>query len=374
LAHALLIIASVANGTSLISAAALLLGCSTLFSTAESAPRSARPADRIVPEHIILIALDGVRPEDVFRGADPRLSADTRAAAEIVPNLMALAKRGVAIGAPGDGPALRASGPNFVSLPGYLELLSGRDPHCQENDCDDSPPRGLADAMVTGDDAVDIELAVISSWERIEHTVTKAEGPSGGALVSTGRSGGSASSRRLSENTQSLIDRARNGSAAPGHGDYRPDRETIPIALSYLEHERPRFLFVSLGDTDELAHHDDYDGYLAALSQADRFIGDVVALSETWRAKGERTAIFVTTDHGRAKNFRDHGREHPESAEVWMIAAGDGIVAQPAGPFEPERRLRDVAHTIAVLADIPFVSEKGSGQPIGEMLAYDPSR
>ncbi|MBL8744098.1 MAG: hypothetical protein JNK04_23485, partial [Myxococcales bacterium] len=59
-----------------------------------------RPAERIVPEHIILIALDGVRREDVFRGADPRLSNDTRAAAEIVPNLTALASRGVAFGAP----------------------------------------------------------------------------------------------------------------------------------------------------------------------------------------------------------------------------------------------------------------------------------
>ncbi|MBL8740409.1 MAG: alkaline phosphatase family protein, partial [Myxococcales bacterium] len=279
----------------------------------------------------------------------------------------------VAFGAPGDGPSLRASGPNFVSLPGYLEMLTGRAPSCQENDCRGAPPRGLPDAIVQGAEAR-VELAIISSWERIEHTVTKVDGACTTALVSTGRSGGNASTRPLSRETRKLIDAAREGSPAPGHDDYRPDRETIPIALSYLEHEKPRFLFVSLGDTDELAHHDDYDAYLGALSRADAFVGDVVALAETWRMKGERTAIFVTTDHGRATNFRDHGREHPESADVWMIAGGDGIAPSPERPFDRERRLRDVAHTIAFLADIPFTSEEGSGTPIAEMLAYAPSR
>ena len=326
-----------------------------------------------MPEHIILIALDGVRRQDVFLGADPTRSSDTRSAEEIAPNLMALARRGIALGAP-DGPSLHASGPNYVSLPGYLEMLTGRESRCQENDCQKLPPRTLADALAHGADAPGVELAIISSWERLEHTVTKADGCSSTALVTTGRIGGNAMSRTLSPETRKLIEDSRKGSAAPGHGDYRPDSETISIAMSYLERERPRFMFVSLGDTDELAHHDDYDAYLGALSRADRFIGDVMELSKAWRAKGERTAIFVTTDHGRAKNFRDHGREHPESAEVWLIAGGDGIAPQPEPPFEPQRRLRDVAHTIAVLADIPFESEDGSGSPMAEMLAYDPSR
>jgi uncharacterized protein (DUF1501 family) len=324
-----------------------------------------RPAERIVPEHIILIALDGVRRQDVFLGADPTRSSDTRSAEEIAPNLMALARRGIALGAP-DGPSLQASGPNYVSLPGYLEMLTGRETRCQENDCQKLPPRTLADALARAPRAG--VGAIISSWGAFTVTKRTAAAPARHHRSRQQRDVANAFAQTRKQSN------SRKGSATPGHGDYRPDSETISIAMSYLERERPRFMFVSLGDTDELAHHDDYDAYLGALSRADRFIGDVMELSKAWRAKGERTAIFVTTDHGRAKNFRDHGREHPESAEVWLIAGGDGIAPQPEPPFEPQRRLRDVAHTIAVLADIPFESEDGSGSPMAEMLAYDPSQ
>jgi len=361
---------SVAKGTSLLTVAALLLGCSTLLSTSKESLSARRSADRIVPEHIILIALDGVRREDVFNGADARLTTELRSAQEIVPNLSNLARRGVALGVPGTEISLRASGPNYVSLPGYLEILTGQSAECQENNCEKLPPHGLIDAIAATTSEPRGELAIISSWERIEHTVAKADL---GTFVSTGRSGGNAAAKSLGPRTRALLDKARDVRPAPGHGDYRPDPQTIEIALAYLEEERPRFAFVSLGDTDEFAHHDDYDAYLRALTRADAFVGQVVDLADAWRAKGERTAIFVTTDHGRAKNFRDHGREHPESADVWLIAGGDGIAPIQGSPPNSERRLRDVAHTIAVLADVPFPNEGESGSCISEMLAFSPA-
>src|SRR5688572_24807971 len=104
------------------------------------APRPIDPARERMPGTkpiIVLVTMDGVRWQDVFEGTDAVLShAPSRPATELMPNLHRLAKeRGAAIGAPGRG-VMSAVGPNYVSLPGYIEILSGRRSiKCQDNDC-----------------------------------------------------------------------------------------------------------------------------------------------------------------------------------------------------------------------------------------------
>src|SRR5437773_888274 len=46
--------------------------------------------------------------------------------------------------------------------------------------------------------------------------------------------------------------------------------------------------------------------------------------SRRWRRS---MLVVITSDHGRAANFRDHGRA-PESQPVWLVAAGGPIVAR----------------------------------------------
>src|SRR5207248_1473202 len=82
------------------------------------------------------------RWQEMFVGVDPDLArshgvADVASAAELLPNLHRLiASRGVALGAPGHGEPMNATGPNFVSLPGYTEIFSGRTPStCADNGC-----------------------------------------------------------------------------------------------------------------------------------------------------------------------------------------------------------------------------------------------
>jgi hypothetical protein len=50
---------------------------------------------------------------------------------------------------------------------------------------------------------------------------------------------------------------------------------------------------------------------------------------------GEHTTVIVTADHGRGRDYRVHGRAFPESARVWLVAAGgaplDELFAPPPG-------------------------------------------
>src|SRR5689334_15013860 len=77
---------------------------------------SVRDAPKVDPGlNVVLVTVDGARWQDIFP-ADPSLSAP-------LPNLRRFFfEQGVALGGLGDAPVL-ASGPNFVSLPGYRELL-----------------------------------------------------------------------------------------------------------------------------------------------------------------------------------------------------------------------------------------------------------
>jgi hypothetical protein len=102
----------------------------------ETAPLSPPAANRVV-----LVTLDGVRWEDVL-GATPETSTLA------MPNLHRLVKeRGVAYGGAGCEHDVRASGPNFVSLPGYIEIFTGRPPVCQHNHCPNIDTETIVDEV-----------------------------------------------------------------------------------------------------------------------------------------------------------------------------------------------------------------------------------
>ena len=86
-------------------------------------------------------------------------------------------------------------------------------------------------------------------------------------------------------------------------------RYTAALALHYLATERPRFLFLGLGEPDEQAHRGSYGGYLDALRQADGIIDELVHTLDRMGERGQRTSVFITADHGRAVDFRDHGSD-----------------------------------------------------------------
>lgn len=310
-------------------AALALASCSSAGHDAAQEPLAAEPhpnGDVLeTPEErarVALVTLDGVRPEEALGGA------------EALPGLEALAASGVALGR---AEPFEASGPNFVSLPGYTELYTGIGPsRCADNDCTSAGAPTLVDRVVRQHGEED--AAVIASWEPIRRV---ASAPETTAFVSAGRplpERGPA----IDATVTAALARAERATAWPGHGSYRPDPSTIDVALTYARAHAPRLLVVSLGDMDEHAHAGDVAAYRAALRRADAFVAELTAI---YRARGGPFTIVVTSDHGRAHNLRDHGGAFPESRRSWLVAGGTRPLALSAAPGKA--RLRDVAPAIA---------------------------
>jgi hypothetical protein len=330
------------------------------------------------PLNVVLLAIDGVRWQEVFWGVDPVLAArqglrdgERLRAETLMPNLYSLAAEGgVLLGAPDSETSVSATGPEFVSLPGYAEMLSGRRmPGCEDNACGATRAPTLLDEVASTPGARTSDVAVVTSWPDIGRIA--AQRPDLVAM-STGRSGGPTRELfRRDPVAAALVDEAARESSEPGVGDFRPDRHTARIALRYLETAHPRILFVSLGEPDEYAHRGDYRGYLRALRDADLAIGQMArALSERARA-GSRTVLFVTADHGRARDFKNHGHEHPESARVWLFAWGTEV-SPKRGAALGDRRLADLAPTLRALFGLSEDRHPFAGRPILGLLEGRP--
>jgi Type I phosphodiesterase / nucleotide pyrophosphatase len=289
-------------------------------------------------EAVVLVVLDGARWQEVLVATDNRfaMGADRGVTADLLmPNLHQMIAEGAAIGAPDHGYPMVASGPNFISLPGYNEIFSGRTPFsCADNECAPAREPTIVDELRTSAS----DVAVFSSWGPIARAAAL---HSSEVVMSTG---------------------------IPGTGEFRADRATADRALAYLAEQRPSFLFLGLGEPDEYAHRFDYPGYLNSLRQADAVLGEIRQELVEMGERGQRTTVFVTCDHGRSDNFRDHGAPWPESSRVWLVAFGGAIPARGFVTTERRHRLADIAPTVRKLLGLPGDLASGAGSPIAELL------
>jgi hypothetical protein len=319
---------------------------------------------------VILVVLDGVRWQEMFGGVDPVLAAKHRAgpvvrARDLLPSLYAaLDARGAAVGAPGYG-VIAASGPNFVSMPGYTEIFEGRRPdQCQDNGCAGASEPTIVDALRDRSDS-EADIAVIASWAPIGRAATLARSR---IVLSVGREDVEGAPLLNDDSTRAILEEGARADPRPGHDAFRPDRYTAELALRYLETQRPAFLFVGLGEPDEYAHEDDYRGYLASLRAADDFLGRLFAVLDRMGERGRRSLVLVTADHGRGRDYRDHGARLPESARVWLMALGGPVRARGFVQAPYARRLSDVAPTIRQVVGLPLDEAAGAGTPMIELL------
>ena len=323
------------------------------------------------PVQVVVVTLDGARYREIFEGIEPRLAAErgpisgtVNDPAELMPNLHRLMNDGAALGAPGHGASISASGPQFLSLPGYSEIFTGRRvTGCADNGCQGTSARTIADELA--EQPRGWKSAVVTSWPDIERVAGRNEH----VAVSAGRHAGATRSRFERADAVGVALRKAEAQAPwPGNGDFRRDRSTAELSLAYLRAEQPDYMFVGLGETDEFAHQGNYAGYLEALREADRYLGELSAELAARAQSGVRTALFVTADHGRAAAFKDHGQAFPESARVWLVASGRAIAARGLVASPLERHLADITPTVRVLFGLPADRGESAGFPLWELL------
>ena len=277
---------------------------------------------------VILVVADGLRWQEVFRGADSsilfskagddearrrywRASAAERRAA-LMPFLWStVASRGQLVGDRDIGSASRVTNDQWFSYPGYNEMLVGY-PDARINSNLVGPnPNVTVFEWLQRDRALRGRIAVFGMWDTFED-----------------------------------IFNVRRSGLPVQH--FETDAGTQSAALRHLERVAPGALFVGFGATDDLAHKGRYDRVLDAAHDIDHYVAELWAAAQRSPATRGRTTLIVVADHGRGRTVRDwtdHGRKVEGSDETWMAILGPDIPA--AGERRVSITLAQTAATVA---------------------------
>ena len=135
---------------------------------------------------------------------------------------------------------------------------------------------------------------------------------------------------------------------------------------------KPRAMYVSFGETDDWAHEGNYERYLNAAHEFDRFIGELWSLVQSLPEYRGTTTFFIAVDHGRGDApvaWQKHGKEIPDSAYIWFALLGPDIAALGERSNTPPVKQAQIAATIAALVGEDFqAANSRSAPPIAEIL------
>ena len=126
--------------------------------------------------------------------------------------------------------------------------------------------------------------------------------------------------------------------------------KTIRAAIEYFAANRPLLMFIHLDHVDHAGHEKGHGSpeYYAAVSAADRLVGQVLKVVEDAGLAGT-TAIIVAADHGGAG--KKHGGMTLSELEIPFIAWGAGV---PRGQeIQRPVNVYDVAASVVHCLNVP---------------------
>lgn len=151
----------------------------------------------------------------------------------------------------------------------------------------------------------------------------------------------------------------------------RYDSLTVSGAIEEMKTNKPKVLFVALGETDDWAHKGRYDRYLLTANQNDGFIRDLYNTSQSMPEYKDRTLFLIACDHGRGdgrEGWKNHGVTLPGSERIWLAAFGPGLSVSgvdQGGKFEQAQ----VAATVAAFLNLDFSKQNNKVRPPLPILA-----
>ena len=125
--------------------------------------------------------------------------------------------------------------------------------------------------------------------------------------------------------------------------------ETVEAAVRYMRFRKPGLMFVHVAEPDAAGHSVGWmsAGYRWAVRRADAAVGQILRAADATYGAGNYTVI-VTADHGGTG--RDHGEDTNEDVQIPWIAWGAGV--QP-GPLTGDISTMDTATTVLWLLGVP---------------------
>jgi hypothetical protein len=291
---------------------------------------------------LILVTLDGLRWEEVFRGADERfMNRDDGGVRDVaalksqfwdedpevrrqklLPFLWSeLVPQGQLWGNQDMECQVRVTNGRYFSYPGYHELLAGyADPRIDSNAKQHNPNITVLE-WIHRQDGFEGSVQAFCSWDVFPYILNS---PRSGIPVNAGWQplgdlGENSIAPMLNEVADNLP-RVWDG--------VRYDYFTFQGAMLALKHDRPRVLYVSLGETDDWAHEGRYDLYLESARRNDQYLRELWHFVQNDPDYAGRTNLVIATDHGRGdtpSGWKSHSASIPGSESIWIGCLGPDV-------------------------------------------------
>ena len=338
-------------------------------------------------KNVFLITTDGLRWEEVFRGAEliplTRASGNfgnsntirtnfwretTEARREaLMPFLWTvIAKEGQLWGNRDKASDVRVGNGHNFSYPGYNEFLTGyADPKIDSNDKVLNANTNVFE-WLNGRPAFRGQVAAVVNWDVLAWILNA---PRAGIPLW--------SAWDVPEGTQRMAAPEALTEMAEHSRTVWPNVVLDTFVGYAAKHAvrtlKPRALYVSFGETDDWAHEGNYERYLKAAREFDRFIGELWSQVQSLPQYQGTTTFFITVDHGRGPTparWRDHGKDIPDSAYTWFAVMGPDTEPLGERSGTPEIKLGRVAATIGALVSEDFhAANPISAPPIQEIIS-----
>ncbi len=357
-----------------------------IFQAILATARAGDEKPALATRNVIVVTTDGLRWQEVFRGADEALLnrrhggvADVLALRgafwkdtpeegreALMPFLWStIARQGQIFGNRDKKSFVNVTNGKNFSYPGYSELFTGlADPRVDSNEKRPNPNVNVLE-WLNGKPEFRGKVAAVGSWDvhpfilnvqRSGLPVNAGWMPiSGPALTETEALLNSQMSRALRE-----WDNCRN------------DVFTFSVALDRLRRDSPRVFYVGFGDTDEYGHEGRYDRYLRSAHDVDSALKSIWEELQSQPMYRGTTTMIVTTDHGRGdppRGWKSHGAKVEGSDAIWLGVIGPDTPALGERSDVQTITQSQVAATIAALLGENYLAQApGAGVPIADVV------
>lgn len=339
--------------------------------------------------NVILVVSDGLRWQEVFRGAEAELLNKEHGGVEdiegikrdfwretpeerrqaLMPFLWSAVKRDGRLYGNRDrgGQAAVTNGFKF-SYPGYNEMLTGAaDPRIDKNAFGPNPNVTVFE-WLNGLQAFRGKVAAFGSWENYGDIFNRARAkfPVQAGWEPLPHAKPTAAQKLLADlyaqSTRIFLDTTF-------------DALTNASAEDFLASSRPRVLFIGDLETDEWAHAGRYDLVLRSAQRVDAFLARLWATLQAMPDYRGRTTLIVTADHGRGDGLEDwkrHAKGVAGAENIWLAALGPDT---PAGGEVTGEAITQsqIAATVAALLGEDYVQAvPAAALPIAGILRKAP--
>jgi hypothetical protein len=349
-------------------------------------PRESAAAVKTKTRNILLVTTDGLRWQEIFSGADPALMNKANGGVEnlsllteefsgetpeirrkaLLPFLWnVMAKNGQLYGNANAGSEAKVTNGRNFSYPGYNEIFTGwPDPSIDSNDKNQNGNVTVLE-WLNGQEEFHRRIAAFGSWDRFPYILNSARSrirvvAGWRPLIGRGLSTEEWLLSRLVLETPRIWD------------DCTYDTFTFHAALEYFKRQRPRVLYIGLGETDEFGHAGRYDHYLHAAHRVDsylRILWETVQSLPDYRGV---TTLILTTDHGRGDapvEWKGHGAKVKGSERIWIGFLGPDTPALGERTGVAPVTQSQIAATLANFLGLDYrASAPKAAPPIAEAL------